>query len=82
MFFFSGFPAGLYSAPQNIPGGSIHDAANLTQSSPQAIYEIYDRLAAAHPSYVTKQVMGEVEGHSINRYTFSNYSLDTVKIFA
>ena len=28
MFFFPDFPAGLYSAPANIPGGACGDAVN------------------------------------------------------
>jgi hypothetical protein len=81
MFFFTGFPTGVFSAPRAVPGGSIHDAVNLTNCGPQVIYEIYDRLAAAHPSHVTKQVMGEVDGQPINRYTFSNFPLENTSSF-
>ena len=53
MFFYPGFPAECYSAPMNIPGGSVEDPVVLTQSDPQVIYDIYDALAEEYPGYVT-----------------------------
>lgn len=82
MFFLSGFPAGLYSAPENIPGASTKDPVHLIQSSEQVIYDIYDALAEAYPLHVTKQIMGTVGSKNINRYTFSNFSLSNSSDFA
>lgn len=82
MFFFSGFPAGLYSAPWDIPGGSCNDSTDLTKCSAQTIYDIYDRLASDYPHFITKQIMGEVAGQSINRYTFSNFPMENTSDFS
>ena len=82
MFFLPGFPAGLYSAPEDIPGGAGENGVMLTQSSEQVIYDIYDGLAAAYPQFVTKQVMAQVGDRKINRYTFSNYPLINASEFA
>ena len=82
MFFFTGFPAGSYRAPQDIPGGSGSDAVNLTGSEPQVVYDIYDALVEAYPQYVTKQVMGEVSGRTVNRYTFTNYTPENTSSFS
>ena len=49
MFFFPGFPAGLYSAPMDLPGGSIKDAVDVSSAGEQAIYDIYDKLAEKFP---------------------------------
>ena len=82
MFFYPGFPAGLYSSPQDVPGGASQDEVVLTQSNPQVVYDIYDKLVEAYPQFVTKQVMGEVGDLVINRYTFSNYPLENTSGFA
>ncbi len=54
MFFFPGFPAGLYSAPMDLPGGSIKDAVDVSSAGEQAIYDIYDKLAEKFPCLFQK----------------------------
>ena len=75
MFFFR-MPIGVYSSPKDVPGGSVNDATSLIQSTEQVIYDIYDDLVELYPNNVTKQVMGEVFGKKINRYTFSNFAIE------
>ena len=82
MFFFPGFPPGIYCSPKDIPGGSCNDTVNLIASEPQVIYDIYDELAQEYPQYVTRQVMGEVFSKNINRYTFRNFDLENTSSFA
>lgn len=60
-----------YSAPQNIPGGSLEDAVPLTRSDCSAIYGIYDQLAEKYPEFVTKKVLGNVFGWDVNAYSFA-----------
>ena len=81
MFLFSSFPAGHYSAPFDIPGGSENDDVVLTKSTEQVIYHIYDSLAEQYPYYVTKQIMGEVGEKKINRYTFKSLTLENKSDF-
>lgn len=75
MFFFTDSPRGIYSAP-SIPGGSVNDKTVLTESDEQVIYDIYDELVELHPNNVKKQVLAEVFGKKINRYTFSNLTIE------
>ena len=57
-----------YSAPWNIPGGSLEDAVKLTQSDCGVVYAIYDALAEKYPEIVTKRVLGNVFGWDVNAY--------------
>ena len=78
----------IYSAPRDIPGGSVQDAIPLTKSDCSVVYDIYDSLAAKHPDFVTKQVLGNVFGWDLNRYSFraplpentSNFRIPSFKI--
>lgn len=81
MFYFPGFPAGIYCAPKDLPGVSCLDAVDLNESAPQVIYDIYDALAEDYPLYVKKQVLGSVSGIDVNRYTFSNLAIDNTSAF-
>lgn len=76
MYYFTAFPSGGYSAPNNIEGGSTSDRTDLIHSDERVIYGIYDALASVHQGYVTKQTLGKVFSRDINRYTFTPFSLE------
>lgn len=71
-----GYPSGIYSAPEKVEGGSCEDSVDLLHSGEEVIYNVYDSLAERFPYYVKKQVVGEVFGKTINRYTFANPPLE------
>lgn len=78
----------IYSAPRDVPGGSVSDAVTLTQSDCNVIYKIYDRLAELYPEFVTGRVLGNVFGWDLKSYTIrsplpentSDFRIPTFKI--
>lgn len=64
-------PKEVYSAPKDIPGGSVNDVVSLVGSDETVIYDIYDELASEHPEYVSKKKVGQVFSRSFNRYRFA-----------
>lgn len=76
------FLENIYSAPWDIPGGSLEDATVLTKSDPTAINAIYDELAEKHPSFVKKRVLGNVFGWDINAFTFAGPLPENTSAFA
>lgn len=87
-YFFLDYANGIYSAPQDIPGGAAEDAVTLTEADCNVVYDIYDTLVAKYPHIVSKQVLGNVFGWDLNRYSFrplqpentSNFTVPTFKI--
>lgn len=77
-----------YSAPRDIPGGSVSDSTPLTKSDCGVIYNIYDKLAEKYPEFVTRRVLGNVFGWDMNAYRFasplpentSNFQIPQLKI--
>lgn len=77
-----------YSAPWDVPGGSVEDAVTLTKSDCGVVYDIYDALVEKHPEFVTKRVLGTAFGWELNAYTVasplpentSNFSIPRIKI--
>lgn len=80
-YYFLDIPSGIYSAPTDIPGGSISDEVMLTQSDCTVIYDIYDDLVRRFPDHVTKTTLAEISGFDFNRYTFRNYPLENTSDF-
>jgi len=80
-YYFLNKPQGIYSAPMDIPGGSVNDEITLIESDCNVIYDIYDDLAHRFPQYVTKTKMGEVSGYDFNRYCFRNFPLENTSDF-
>ncbi len=72
----------LYSAPVDIPGGSLSDTVKLTQSDCRVIYDIYDGLVGKYPQYVSKMQLGEAFGYPINSYSFKNLQMENHSCFA
>ena len=71
----------IYSAPKNIPGGSLNDQVKLTKSTCQVIYDIYDSLCEKYPLYASKAELGEVFGLKLNSYSFKNFELENFSEF-
>lgn len=72
---------GTYSAPKDIPGGSVHDNVNLLESDCNVIYNIYDELVEKYPHYVTKKKLGEAFSWDMNSYTIANFDLENKSYF-
>ncbi|MBE7092966.1 MAG: DUF2817 domain-containing protein [Clostridiales bacterium] len=71
----------IYSAPADIPGGSLNDKVKLTKSDCSVIYEIYDQLLKQHPQYITKTVLGNAFGYPINSYSIKNFKMQNFSPF-
>lgn len=69
-YFFLDDLRGVYETPSTIEGGSTSDAVNLVNSKVNVIYDVFDILCSKYPNYITKQVLGTVNGLDINQYTF------------
>jgi len=67
-YYITGDPGGLYTAPAYIEGGSADDRVKLVESDCSVIYDVYDRLAADFPQFVTSSVLGEVSGYELKHY--------------
>ena len=81
MFFLNDVPKGLYSAPWEIPGGAVSDVVNLQEDGPQVIWDIYDRLVAQFPQYVTKQTIDPESTYPLHRYTFTPPEIENTSDF-
>lgn len=75
-YYFFGDPGGLFSAPMDIEGGSVHDRVALTESDAGVIYEIYDDLCTRYPAFMQKKTLGQVSGYDFNVYRFANYPME------
>ena len=71
----------LYSAPQNIKGGSLLDEIKLTKSDCSVIHNIYDSLVEKYPEFITKTKLGEVFGDDINCYSIKNFEMKNFSSF-
>ena len=71
----------LYSAPQNIQGGSLQDEIKLTKSDCSVIHNIYDSLVEQYPQYITKTKLGEAFGDDINCYSIKNFDMKNFSTF-